>query len=141
MRLDDERESDNIEDRRGDGGGFSMGGGSISIGAIALALVASYIFGIDPSTLLGLTSNPGQTRVATSARKPPPDDDMSRFVSKVLADTEDTWQTIFSESGKTYCNPKLVLFTGSTPTACSRSTMGQTVSSIEASASRPNMVV
>lgn len=118
MRLDDQRESDNIEDRRGDGGGFGMGGGGVGIGAIALALVASYIFGIDPSTLLGLVSNHETTRQSTPAHKPPADDNMARFVSKVLADTEDTWHAVFAESGKTYRDPKLVLFTGSTPTAC-----------------------
>jgi len=119
MRLDDERESDNIEDRRGDGGGFSVGGGKIGIGTIALALVASYIFGIDPSAVLGLVSNmPSQTQHSAPAHKPPANDEMARFVSKVLAETEDTWQTVFKESGKDYPPPKLVLFTGSTPTAC-----------------------
>ena len=52
------------------------------------------------------------------AHKPPADDEMARFVSKVLASTEDTWRDIFRASGKQYQDPKLVLFSGSTPTAC-----------------------
>jgi len=52
------------------------------------------------------------------AHRPPADDDMARFVSKVLASTEDTWREIFRASGKQYQDPKLVLFSGATPTAC-----------------------
>ena len=116
MRLDDERTSDNVEDRRG-AGGISSGG--LGIGGILLALAASYFFGVDPSTILGLVSNINQpSSQSVQAHKPPANDEMAVFVSKVLADTEDTWSTVFSEAGKTYTDPKLVLFTGSTPTAC-----------------------
>jgi predicted metalloprotease len=117
MRLDDERESDNIEDRRTDSGGFSMGAGHIGIGGILLALAVSYFTGVNPMSLLGLMQNPPP--VATAPAHPPPAEDPgARFVSKVLASTEDTWRQIFQENGKTYQDPKLVLFTGSTPTAC-----------------------
>lgn len=120
MRLDDERESDNVEDRRGEGGrgGFGIGRGA-GIGTILLALAASYFFGIDPTVILGLFSGAGSP-VAQSvpAHKPPATDEMARFVSKVLADTEDTWRTIFRQAGRQYQDPKLVLFTGATPTAC-----------------------
>lgn len=118
MRLDDERISDNVEDRRGsDGGGFSTGG--LGIGGVVLALAASYFFGINPSTVLGLLSNGTQPSPRSAqAHKPPANDEMATFVSKVLADTEDTWTVVFSEAGKTYKVPKLVLFAGSTPTAC-----------------------
>ena len=121
MRLGDERESDNIEDRRGGGGGggFHLGGGRMGIGTVVVALVASYFLGIDPSTLLGVISQaPTQSQYTEPAHRPPASDEMATFVSKVLADTEDTWHGIFRESGKTYQEPKLVLFTGSTPTAC-----------------------
>ena len=121
MRLDDERESNNVEDRRGQssGGGFGIGGGGLGIGGVVLALVVSYFTGISPSALLGLLSNSGGRTVAsTPARHPPADDEMATFVSKVLADTEDTWQVIFRESGREYRDPKLVLFSGATPTAC-----------------------
>ena len=55
MRLEDENESSNIEDRRGGGGGRRVGG--VGIGAIAVALVVSYFTGIDPRTLLGVAEN------------------------------------------------------------------------------------
>jgi uncharacterized protein len=120
MRLDDERESDNVEDRRGGGGrgGFGVGRGA-GIGAILLALAASYFLGVEPTVILGLFSGTGSPVVqSVPAHKPPASDEMARFVSKVLADTEDTWRTIFRQAGRQYQDPKLVLFTGATPTAC-----------------------
>lgn len=114
MRLDDQDESNNVEDRRG-----GIGRGSLGIGTIVVALAASYFFGIDPSVILGLASNfesPAPTQVA--ARKPPADDEMARFVSKILGSTETTWEQVFREGGSRYQEPKLVLFTGTTPTAC-----------------------
>ena len=124
MRLDDERESDNIEDRRGDGsggGGFNIGGGSLKIGGILLALGISYFTGISPATLLSLISDNGSPVTQSApAHKPPANDEMARFVSKVLADTEDTWQAIFQEEGLQYTKPKLVLFSGATQTACGK---------------------
>lgn len=117
MRLDDERESDNVEDRRGSGSSF--GGSQFGIGGIILALVASYFLGVSPTTLLQLFDGvSAPLRQAAPARHPPANDHMARFVSKILAETEDTWEGIFRQSGKTYARPKLVLFTGSTPTAC-----------------------
>ena len=121
MRLDDERESDNVEDRRGAGGRRGVGvGGGVGIGTVILALAASYFLGIDPSVLLGLFSGGDMALAPQSvpASKPPAGDEMARFVSKVLADTEDTWRGIFRKSGQQYRDPKLVLFTGATPTAC-----------------------
>ena len=124
MRLDDEPESDNIEYRRGEGGGgfgIPIGGGSFGIGTIVIALIGSYFLGINPLTLLGLVDQvQHQTpqHQSAPAHKPPADDEMARFVSKVLASTEDTWRDIFQASGKRYEDPKLVLFSGSTPTAC-----------------------
>ncbi|MEO6146984.1 MAG: neutral zinc metallopeptidase, partial [Sulfuriferula sp.] len=121
MRLDDERESDNVEDRRdaGAGGGFRVGGGGLGIGGSLVVLVVSYFTGFSPSTLLGLVPGAGQsTTQSVPSHKPPVNDEMAVFVSKVLADTEDTWQEIFRQSGREYHDPKLVLFTGSTPTAC-----------------------
>jgi hypothetical protein len=115
MRLDDSRESRNVEDRRGGG----IGGGRLGIGTVVLVLVASYFLGIDPSTLLGFVSqSPLQTQQSAPAHSPPAEDAMAQFVSKILADTEDTWHAEFRAMGKEYQEPKLVLFTGSTPTAC-----------------------
>jgi predicted metalloprotease len=121
MRLGDQRESRNVEDRRGmgSGGGFGIGRGRVGIGTIVAALVAGYLFGIDPMDVLGLLSGmepPAQPRVA--ARKPPAGDEMARFVSKVLGSTEETWGRIFNENGVRYRDPGLVLFSGATPTAC-----------------------
>lgn len=115
MRLDDQRESDNIEDRRG--GGISSGG--LGIGGIVLALVVSYFTGISPTTLLGLfEQTPLAQHAAPAAHKPPVEDKSARFVSKILASTEDVWVDVFQRNGQKYEAPRLVLFTGSTPTAC-----------------------
>ena len=124
MRLDDERESDNVEDMRGAGGGFSVGGGGLGIGAVLLALAASYFLGIDPGMLLGLLENGQQTHIESRqpAPHPPGNDPQAQFVARVLASTEDAWTDIFHAAGGRYPPPKLVLFRGSFPTACG---MGQ----------------
>ncbi|ARP87474.1 KPN_02809 family neutral zinc metallopeptidase [Bordetella genomosp. 9] len=123
MRMDDSRESENVEDRRG-GGGLRVGGGGLSIGAIILALVAMY-FGVDPRVVLQLMQEPAQTQ--QTAAPPPANDPEARFVAKVLGETEDTWRTIFQQhANRAYVPPKLVLYTGATPTACGtgRAAMG-----------------
>ena len=126
MRIGDERQSDNLEDMRGAsrGGSGGFGGGrGLSIGGVVLALVASYIFGVDPRMLLGLMEGtPAQAPVTSPGPRTAPKDEQAVFVSRVLATTEDAWAQIFSEAGRRYQPPKLVLFTGSFPTACG---MGQ----------------
>ena len=118
MRLDDQDESSNVEDRRGSGGG-GIGRGGMGLGTIVIAIAASYFFGIDPSVILGLASNiESQSPPSVTARKPPADDPMARFVAKVLASTETSWEQVFREGGSRYQQPKLVLFSGATPTAC-----------------------
>lgn len=117
MKWEGNRESDNVEDRRGGGGGF--GRRSVGIGTIVIALLGSYFFGVSPSTIINLLSGGGgQITQQEPAQRPPVDDPMARFVATVLADTEDTWGPIFRAQGATYIKPKLVLFTGQTPTAC-----------------------
>jgi hypothetical protein len=125
MRWEDNRESDNVEDRRGGGfgGGFGFGGRSIGIGTIVIALIGSYFFGVSPSTIISLLSGAPAPVAQAPAHKPPADDPVARFVSVVLADTEDVWGEIFKERGGQYVRPTLVLFSGRTPTACG---MGQT---------------
>ena len=122
MRMDNERESDNLEDRRGSGGGLGFGGGRMGIGTVVIALVASYFLGVNPMTVINMLSGgggmPAIQQHAPAAHKPPADDQMARFVSKVLASTEDTWNEVFRANGRQYKEPKLVLFTGVTPTAC-----------------------
>lgn len=115
MRLDDERESSNVEDRRG-GGGLPIGGKSIGVGTIVIALVAMY-FGVDPSVILNLGQGL-QQNAPVESRPIPADDPMAKFVAKVLGSTEDTWGKIFADAGEQYSAPKLVLFSGYTPTAC-----------------------
>ncbi len=121
MRLGDERQSSNVEDRRGSGGGgISLGGGSLGIGGVVVAIIAAYFFGIDPSVLLS-QGGPAQGPVATGpAPRPPESDQKAVFISRVLASTEDTWTEIFGQARRQYAPPKLVLFTGSYPTACGR---------------------
>jgi uncharacterized protein len=124
MKWEGNRESDNVEDRRGDGGGgfgIGLGGGSLGIGTVVIALVASFLFGVNPLTVLSfLSGGSGQVTPVQQApaRHPPANDQMAKFVSTVLADTEDTWQQLFRERGATYVDPHLVLFSGRTPTAC-----------------------
>ena len=126
MKWEGNRESDNVEDRRGSGGGFPIPGGrGIGIGTIVIALLGGWLLGVNPLTLLGLLSGggvpPAQVQQAP-AQRPPADDRLARFVSTVLADTEDVWQGLFRQSNGQYQNPRLVLFRGATPTACG---MGQ----------------
>jgi predicted metalloprotease len=116
MRLDDERQSNNVEDRRGSGG---IGGAHIGVGGVVLVLVISYFTGINPLTLLQAEQAVSQqTAQEAPAHQPPENDPMARFVSKVLASTEDTWAAIFEEERRRYSDPTLVLFSGATATAC-----------------------
>ncbi|KAG0947194.1 hypothetical protein G6F31_014231 [Rhizopus arrhizus] len=117
MRLDDSRESDNVEDRRASGPRIG-GRGTIGIGTIVLALVAMY-FGVDPNVVLQMAEGPPQTQQQSPAPRPPVDDPPARFVAKVLGETEATWSAIFQKDlYRQYVAPKRVLFRGATPTAC-----------------------
>ena len=124
MRMDGQEESSNVEDARGmsgGGGGFGIGGRGLGIGSITVALIAGWIFGINPLTILGLMGGGDSAPVAQHqgpAPAPPADDAGARFVSQVLRSTEVVWTDVFKESGRTYQPPKLVLFSGSYPTAC-----------------------
>jgi predicted metalloprotease len=117
MRLDNGRESDNVEDRRAEGGGLPFGGRSIGIGTVVLALVAMY-FGVDPSAILNQAPVVSSEVRQGPAPHPPAEDEMARFVSLVLGDTEDTWRQIFASGGKRYQDPKLVLYSGAIGSAC-----------------------
>ena len=124
MRWEGNRESSNVEDRRGEGGGgggFGLGGRSIGIGTVVIALVGGAIFGINPLTILGILTGGGGPAPQVQqgpAQRPPADDTMAKFVSTVLADTEDVWKQIFTQGGATYKEPKLALFRGAVATAC-----------------------
>jgi predicted metalloprotease len=113
MRWEDQEESENVEDRRGMPVSRKVMGGGI--GTVILVLVALY-FGIDPSVIMQsvpVSSPPPATQQQTAGK-----DTMSRFVSVVLADTEKTWHEVFRRYGRTYKEPKLVLFTGAVQSAC-----------------------
>src|SRR5215470_8291406 len=129
MRLDDMPESGNVEDRRGEGGGFGggmpMGAGGLGIGGIVVLGLIGWALGIDPRLLIGgaeiLTGGGTQyqqpSRPTSSA---PINDQMGRFVRQVLGSTEVQWKDIFSKDGQTYRAPKLVMFSGQTRSACGR---------------------
>jgi predicted metalloprotease len=110
------RESDNIEDRRGiGGGGIAIGGG---LGGIVILIIA-LLLGADPRRLLeqgpATDPNAGST---TSRPTNAADEEMKKFVGVVLAETEDTWTEVFQQLGKRYDKPKLVLFTDRVDSAC-----------------------
>src|SRR5471032_291526 len=111
MELDDQRSSDNVEDRRGIG----VGGG-LGIGGIVIVIIAAFM-GVDPTTLLNTVEQtaPAETREAPRGA---PTDEMGRFVSKILGSTEDVWGGIFQKSGGTYTPPTLVLYSGAVRSAC-----------------------
>ncbi len=128
MKLDGQRESDNVDDVRESGGGgggrsgLSLPGGRLGIGSIAIALVASYFLGVNPMTVLnvlGGVQGQGGSQVQRPAPSAAPAQDAGgRFVRQVLATTEDVWQAQFQAHGASYKQPRLTLFRGSTPTAC-----------------------
>jgi len=127
MKWEGNRQSDNVEDRRDSssgGGQPALGGRNIGLGTVAVALLAGWLLGINPLTVLGVLSGgshpPAQVQQqhAPTAHRPPADDRMAKFVSTVLADTEDVWTDLFRQGGSHYQQPKLVLFRGATPTAC-----------------------
>jgi predicted metalloprotease len=116
MRLDDEQESQNVEDRRGFRVSKGVAGGGI--GGIAIVLIALFL-GVDPSVIL--QGNP-QTNVsqepASQAQRSGARDEGREFVSRVLGSTERVWSEIFQRAGKQYAEPRLVLFSGQVQSAC-----------------------
>ena len=138
MRLDEMPSSDNIEDRRGAGGGFRVPGGGrggLGIGTVVVLGLLGYALGIDPRLLIGgaeILSGGGSSQQQSypgpggEAKTGAPSDQMGEFVSKVLGGTEAQWKTIFAQYGKTYEPPTLVMFSGATRSGCgaAQSAMG-----------------
>jgi predicted metalloprotease len=127
MRLDDLPESGNVEDRRGEGGfggggfGLPIGGGGLSIGAVVALGLIGWALGIDPSLLIGgaeVLNRPQVQAPPTARRTAAPQDDMGRFVSKVLGSTELQWKQLFAKDGRIYRPPVLVLYRGATHASC-----------------------
>jgi predicted metalloprotease len=163
MRYDDnDRESKNVEDRRGEGGGggspfgrggmgipFPMGGrGGFSITTMLIIGAIMLLFGINPLDILRGDSGGGPVQIPfpkvdqgpapqRTGRNNPfeipglpggnsaptqtgSSDEMKKFISRVLADTEDVWTQVFKSFGRQYVEPKLVIFSGSTRTECGK---------------------
>ena len=117
MRWRSGRRSRNIEDRRGMRVSRKVKGGGL--GFIVIALIAMY-FGVDPSMILnmGQQTNVSTTSYSTQGSTARGDDQLADFVSAVLGDTEDTWNELFRQVGRTYQEPTLVLFSGAVNSAC-----------------------
>src|ERR1700755_2856050 len=132
MRYDDFRRSDDIEDRRADGGGgggggggfgLPMGGGGLGIGTIIVLGLVGYAFGIDPRILIGgaeiLTGGQQAPSYQTDRRSGPakngaPKDEMGSMISGILGEIDDRWSEIFEANGKSYTGPRIVLFRNAT---------------------------
>lgn len=110
------RRSSNIEDRRGANSSLAVGGGGL--GALVLALVVTLLTG-DPGPILDQVVAPPTQAPAQQRSSSPEEEALADFTSVVLADTEDTWNAIFQEQiGQDYPEPTLVLYSGSTQSAC-----------------------
>ncbi|MBD2432961.1 MULTISPECIES: neutral zinc metallopeptidase [Fischerella] len=121
MRWEFGRRSTNVEDRRGSRVSAPVVGGGI--GAVVLAVIVALLGG-DPSVILEQTQTPSDR--SSQTQRPATEDQAAEFVSVVLADTEDTWSNLFQQMGRTYVEPKLVLFTNAVESACgfARSAVG-----------------
>ncbi|KAF3884112.1 MULTISPECIES: KPN_02809 family neutral zinc metallopeptidase [Nostocales] len=125
MRWEFGRRSTNVEDRRGSRISAPVVGGGI--GAIVLSLIVALLGG-DPSVIWDQTQAPSSpnSESTQTERSATSDDRLTDFVSVVLADTEDTWNSLFRQMGRTYVEPKLVLYSDAIRSACgyARSAVG-----------------
>jgi len=120
---------------RGQGGGFRipMGGGSRSagggmgIGTLIIIGIVLWLLGINPLTLLGglqggvggnFAPSAPSPSATTQRSAPAQNDEMSQFISTILASTEEVWEIVFSQYGKDYEPPQLNLFSGRVQSAC-----------------------
>jgi len=135
MRYENTPISQNIEDRRGQGGGgVAMGSGGLGIGAIIIVFAISYFTGISPSVLMGgaemITRNSGSSSYTQPASTGPavdPNDPMRKFLAHVLGQTENVWATVLpQQTGVKYEPATLVIYDGATRSGCggARSAMG-----------------
>ena len=121
MRWRDQRQSDNVEDRRGMGGrGMAVGGGGIGIIVIAIAI---YLCGGDPSKLLQSTAPTDVPAPGTAANKAVSTDENAQFAKAILGNLEDAWRQILPQQTRIpFKAPRLVLFTGQVASACGNAT-------------------
>lgn len=109
------RTSDNVEDRRGmTGRRVAVGGG---LGAIAIAVIVLLLGGNPEEVMQNIQTTPpaGQEQAQALSQE---DKELGEFVGVILADTEDVWNQVFRQAGEQYREPKLVLFTNATESAC-----------------------
>jgi uncharacterized protein len=114
MRWRGERQSTNIEDRRGLGGKVAVGGG---LGTIVI-LILALLFGADPRQFLEQSPSDPGSGVQSSRPQNPEEEELKQFVAVVLAKSEDVWQDVFRQNGRQYREPTLVLFTDQVRSAC-----------------------
>lgn len=120
MESEDLRPSENVEDRRGMSGGQA---GGLGVGTIVVLFLISWALGINPMTLIGgaqmLAGGGQQQTAAPQGRSGTPGDRTGQFVARVLGETEDVWAKVLpAQANRQYQAPKLVLYTGQTPSAC-----------------------
>jgi predicted metalloprotease len=114
MQWQGRRQSSNVEDRRGlSGGGLAVGGGVIGV----IFILAKFLLGGGDLNDLQQLVPPQQQQEMTQEEKAAQDQEAA-FVKVVLADTEDVWSKLFSDMGRTYTDPTLVLFSGATTSGC-----------------------
>ncbi|MCP8939251.1 neutral zinc metallopeptidase [Alsobacter sp. SYSU M60028] len=129
MRWDDLRTSENVEDRRGEGGGFGggtgfgIGGGRLGIGTVIVLGLLGWALGIDPRLLIGgaeVVADRFPTQQSSGRTgAPPADDRVGTFVAKILGETEDVWSQVLPQQANVdYQKPRLVMFSGATQSAC-----------------------
>ena len=131
MRWEDFRMSENIDDRRGGGGGgggigIPMGRGGLGMGTIIILGLVGWALGIDPRILISgaeMMSGGGAPQYEQAAPRgqpsAPPQDQLGRFASAVLGNTEDIWKDVFPKQvNKPYQPPRMVLFSGATRSRC-----------------------
>jgi predicted metalloprotease len=128
MRWEDFRTSSNVEDRRGMGMG---GAGGLGIGTIVILGLVGWALGIDPRILIGgaemMTGGGSSQQQQQQGRQGAPQDEMGRFASAILGNTEDVWKAVLPQQvNRQYQPPKLVLFSGATRSGCgaAQSAMG-----------------
>jgi uncharacterized protein len=115
MRWREGRRSENVEDQRGSGVRKGAIGGGIGI---LIILAIGLLTGADPGALINSIATESGSLDNTPVVLTAAENESADFVSVVLADTEDTWQSIFRQNGQVYRQPRLVLFKGSVDSAC-----------------------
>jgi predicted metalloprotease len=117
MRYKGRRQSSNVEDRRGMSSGRKVGLGG-GIGTIVIVLIVVLLGGDPESAMELMQTGQGTTQTTQNYQPTAHEQELAEFVSVVLADTEDVWHSLFANSGLTYREPKLVLFSSLVNSAC-----------------------